>query len=77
MGDAPVQTIPAGRQDTEWGTPTSLDGLLGTAFICHEALQQAQTKALHAAGKSRSATMQMLFVVHITQFIQSSPDNQT
>ncbi|XP_056300146.1 neurobeachin-like protein 2 isoform X3 [Pseudoliparis swirei] len=50
MGDAPVQTIPAGRQDTEWGTPTSLDGLLGTAFICHEALQQAQTKALHAAG---------------------------
>ncbi|XP_020504158.2 neurobeachin-like protein 2 isoform X1 [Labrus bergylta] len=50
LGDAPVHTISAGRQDTEWGTPTSLDGLLGTAFICHEALQQNQTRALHAAG---------------------------
>uniref|UniRef100_A0A669D9I1 Neurobeachin-like protein 2 n=1 Tax=Oreochromis niloticus TaxID=8128 RepID=A0A669D9I1_ORENI len=50
IGDSPVHTIPAGLQDTEWGTPTSLDGLLGTAFICHEALQQTQTRALHAAG---------------------------
>ncbi|XP_044063306.1 neurobeachin-like protein 2 isoform X1 [Siniperca chuatsi] len=50
LGDSPVHTIPAGLQDTEWGTPTSLDGLLGTAFICHEALQQTQTRALHAAG---------------------------
>ncbi|XP_044215152.1 neurobeachin-like protein 2 isoform X2 [Thunnus albacares] len=50
LGDSPVQTIPAGLQDTEWGTPTSLDGLLGTAFICHEALQQTHTRALHAAG---------------------------
>ncbi|XP_034730693.1 neurobeachin-like protein 2 isoform X1 [Etheostoma cragini] len=49
-GDSPVHTIPAGLQDTEWGTPTSLDGLLGTAFICHEALQQTQTRTLHAAG---------------------------
>ncbi|XP_076122113.1 neurobeachin-like protein 2 isoform X1 [Alosa pseudoharengus] len=48
--DAPVHTIPAGLQDTEWGTPTSLDGLLGTAFICHEALQPAQTRTLHSAG---------------------------
>uniref|UniRef100_A0A4W6DRB4 Neurobeachin-like protein 2 n=1 Tax=Lates calcarifer TaxID=8187 RepID=A0A4W6DRB4_LATCA len=48
--DSPVHTIPAGLQDTEWGTPTSLDGLLGTAFICHEALQQTQTRALYAAG---------------------------
>ncbi|XP_041797544.1 neurobeachin-like protein 2 isoform X1 [Chelmon rostratus] len=50
FGDSPVHTIPAGLQDTEWGTPTSLDGLLGTAFICHEALQQTQARALHAAG---------------------------
>uniref|UniRef100_A0A8C5EJR6 Neurobeachin-like protein 2 n=1 Tax=Gouania willdenowi TaxID=441366 RepID=A0A8C5EJR6_GOUWI len=48
--DSPVHTISAGMQDTEWGTPTSLDGLLGTAFICHEALQPAQTRSLHAAG---------------------------
>ncbi|KAM9310767.1 neurobeachin-like protein 2 isoform 2-T2 [Pholidichthys leucotaenia] len=50
MGDSPVHTIPAGLQDTEWGTPTSLDGLLGTAFICHEALQQTQAKDLHCSG---------------------------
>nr|XP_046254941.1 neurobeachin-like protein 2 isoform X3 [Scatophagus argus] len=50
LGDSPVHTIPAGLQDTEWGTPTSLDGLLGTVFICHEALQQTQTRALHAVG---------------------------
>ncbi|XP_029958352.1 neurobeachin-like protein 2 isoform X1 [Salarias fasciatus] len=50
LPDSTVHTIPAGLQDTEWGTPTSLDGLLGTAFICHEALQPAQTRALHAAG---------------------------
>ncbi|KAM9851975.1 neurobeachin-like protein 2 [Aulostomus maculatus] len=50
LGESLVHTIPAGLQDTEWGTPTSLDGLLGTAFICHEALQQTQTRALHAAG---------------------------
>ncbi|KAG7242087.1 hypothetical protein INR49_024133 [Caranx melampygus] len=49
-GDSPVHTIPAGLQDTEWGTPTSLDGLLGTAFICHEALQQTHTRTLFAAG---------------------------
>ncbi|XP_035491031.2 neurobeachin-like protein 2 isoform X3 [Scophthalmus maximus] len=49
-GESPVHTIPAGLQDTEWGTPTSLDGLLGTAFICHEALQHTQTRALYAAG---------------------------
>ncbi|XP_058230531.1 neurobeachin-like protein 2 isoform X2 [Hemibagrus wyckioides] len=48
--DVPVYTIPAGLQDTEWGSPSSLDGLLGTAFICHEALQPAQTHTLYMAG---------------------------
>ncbi|MEQ2241254.1 Neurobeachin-like protein 2, partial [Ilyodon furcidens] len=51
--DSPVHTISAGLQDTEWGSPTSLDGLLGTAFICHEALQPAQARALHAAGPNQ------------------------
>ncbi|XP_061572701.1 neurobeachin-like protein 2 isoform X3 [Cololabis saira] len=50
LGDSPVHTIPAGLQDTEWGSPTSLDGLLGTAFICHEAMQHMQARALYAAG---------------------------
>ncbi|XP_062322796.1 neurobeachin-like protein 2 isoform X4 [Osmerus eperlanus] len=50
LQESNVHTIPAGLQDTEWGTPSSLDGLLGTAFICHEALQPLQAKALYAAG---------------------------
>lgn len=58
LNHSPVHTIPAGLQDTEWGTPTSLDGLLGTAFICHEALQPTQARALHAAGRSH-ISMQM------------------
>lgn len=49
--ESTVHTISAGLQDTEWGSPTSLDGLLGTAFICHEALQPTQARALHAAGR--------------------------
>uniref|UniRef100_A0AAR2L756 Neurobeachin-like protein 2 n=1 Tax=Pygocentrus nattereri TaxID=42514 RepID=A0AAR2L756_PYGNA len=44
--DVPVHTIPAGLQDTEWGSPSSLGGLLATAFICHEALQPTQTQLL-------------------------------
>ncbi|KAB5586981.1 hypothetical protein PHYPO_G00007710 [Pangasianodon hypophthalmus] len=48
--DVPVYTIPAGLQDTEWGSPSSLDGLLATAFICHEALQPAQIRTLYMAG---------------------------
>nr|XP_020468355.1 neurobeachin-like protein 2 [Monopterus albus] len=50
MSDSSVHTIPAGLQDTEWGTPTSLDGLLGTAFICHDVLQPTHTRDLYAAG---------------------------
>ncbi|KAG7261873.1 hypothetical protein CRUP_016958 [Coryphaenoides rupestris] len=57
--NSPVLTIPAGLQDTEWGTPTSLDGLLGTAFICHEALLPAHTKALYTAGRVPGSVMDM------------------
>uniref|UniRef100_A0A671M502 Neurobeachin-like protein 2 n=1 Tax=Sinocyclocheilus anshuiensis TaxID=1608454 RepID=A0A671M502_9TELE len=48
--DSPVHTIPAGLQDTAWGSPSSLGGLLATVFICHEALQPAQARALFTAG---------------------------
>ncbi|XP_057195455.1 neurobeachin-like protein 2 isoform X2 [Triplophysa rosa] len=48
--DVPVHTIPAGLQDTAWGSPSSLGGLLATAFVCHEALQPAQARALFTAG---------------------------
>lgn len=52
--DSPVHTIPAGLQDTTWGSPTSLGGLLATAFICHEALQPAQARALFTAGMNET-----------------------
>ncbi|XP_069501900.1 neurobeachin-like protein 2 isoform X3 [Ambystoma mexicanum] len=45
-----VSTIAAGTQDTEWGTPTSLQGQLGSVYIFHEALQPAQVKCLYSSG---------------------------
>ncbi|XP_052000288.1 neurobeachin-like protein 2 [Xyrauchen texanus] len=48
--DCSVHTIPAGLQDTAWGSPSSLGGLLATAFICHDALQLAQARAFFASG---------------------------
>uniref|UniRef100_A0A8C4XCF7 Neurobeachin-like protein 2 n=1 Tax=Erpetoichthys calabaricus TaxID=27687 RepID=A0A8C4XCF7_ERPCA len=50
MQNSLVHIIPAGNQDMEWGTPTSLEGMLGTAFVCHDTLQPSQIKALHSAG---------------------------
>ncbi|GCB70856.1 hypothetical protein scyTo_0008692, partial [Scyliorhinus torazame] len=45
-----VNTIAAGMQDTEWGTPTSLEGQMGSVFVFHEALQPMHIKALFNAG---------------------------
>lgn len=45
-----VSTTVAGSQDTEWGTPTSLEGHLGSVSIFCEALQPAQVKALFSSG---------------------------
>ncbi|KAM9307763.1 neurobeachin-like protein 2 [Gastrophryne carolinensis] len=45
-----VSTIVAGTQDTEWGTPTSLEGHLGTVAIFHDVIQQSHVKALYLAG---------------------------
>ncbi|XP_063780672.1 neurobeachin-like protein 2 isoform X2 [Pseudophryne corroboree] len=45
-----VSTIVAGTQDTEWGTPTSLEGHLGTVSIFHDTIQPAHVKALYEAG---------------------------
>ncbi|NXL54651.1 NBEL2 protein, partial [Podilymbus podiceps] len=45
-----VATMAAGSQDTEWGSPTSLEGHLGSVAIFCEALQQTQVKTLFCAG---------------------------
>ncbi|XP_063285902.1 neurobeachin-like protein 1 isoform X1 [Pelobates fuscus] len=48
--DFVTKSISAGTQDSEWGSPTSLEGQLGSVFILYEALQAAQVKALYLAG---------------------------
>ncbi|KAM9305247.1 neurobeachin-like protein 1 [Gastrophryne carolinensis] len=45
-----VKVISAGTQDSEWGTPTSLEGQLGSVLIFHDSLQAGQVKALYLAG---------------------------
>ncbi|KAJ6655114.1 hypothetical protein lerEdw1_006018 [Lerista edwardsae] len=45
-----VSTTVAGSQDMEWGTPTSLEGHLGSVAIFYEALQPTQVKALFSLG---------------------------
>ncbi|KAG8429486.1 hypothetical protein GDO86_020073, partial [Hymenochirus boettgeri] len=45
-----VSVIVAGTQDTEWGTPTSLEGHLGTVSIFHDTLQANHVKSLYLAG---------------------------
>uniref|UniRef100_A0A8C3XMD2 Neurobeachin-like protein 2 n=1 Tax=Chelydra serpentina TaxID=8475 RepID=A0A8C3XMD2_CHESE len=50
-GEGLVSTTVAGSQDTEWGTPTSLEGHLGSVSIFCEALQQTQVKALFSSGR--------------------------
>ncbi|NWY04565.1 NBEL2 protein, partial [Nothoprocta ornata] len=54
-----VATAAAGSQDAEWGTPTSLEGHLGSVAIFYEALQQAQVKALFAAGPNVASPLKL------------------
>ncbi|XP_030052735.1 neurobeachin-like protein 2 isoform X1 [Microcaecilia unicolor] len=50
-----VSTIVAGTQDTDWGTPTSLGGQLGSVSIFHEVLTPAQVKALFCSGPNATS----------------------
>ncbi|XP_069790231.1 neurobeachin-like protein 1 isoform X3 [Narcine bancroftii] len=45
-----TKLISAGTQDSEWGSPTSLEGQLGSVLVFHDALQPFQVKALYLAG---------------------------
>ncbi|XP_064167820.1 neurobeachin-like protein 1 isoform X1 [Anguilla rostrata] len=45
-----TKLISAGTQDSEWGSPTSLQGQLGGVMVFHEPLQLAHVKALCSAG---------------------------
>uniref|UniRef100_A0A8C2D421 Neurobeachin-like protein 2 n=1 Tax=Cyprinus carpio TaxID=7962 RepID=A0A8C2D421_CYPCA len=45
-----TKLISAGTQDSEWGSPTSLQGQLGSVMVFHEPLQASHVKALCSAG---------------------------
>ncbi|KAK6325637.1 hypothetical protein J4Q44_G00049790 [Coregonus suidteri] len=45
-----TKLISAGTQDSEWGSPTSLQGQLGSVMVFHEALQPNHVKALCSPG---------------------------
>ncbi|XP_064646322.1 neurobeachin-like protein 1 isoform X2 [Lineus longissimus] len=45
-----VTTIPAGTQDTVWGTPICLKGRLGSVCVFQDALQPGQVKGLYSLG---------------------------
>uniref|UniRef100_A0A674AT04 Neurobeachin-like protein 2 n=1 Tax=Salmo trutta TaxID=8032 RepID=A0A674AT04_SALTR len=45
-----TKLISAGTQDSEWGSPTSLQGQLGSVMVFHEALQPNHIKALCSPG---------------------------
>ncbi|XP_051567309.1 neurobeachin-like protein 1 isoform X1 [Myxocyprinus asiaticus] len=45
-----TKLISAGTQDSEWGSPTSLQGQLGSVMVFHDALQATHVKSLCSAG---------------------------
>lgn len=48
-----TKLISAGTQDSEWGSPTSLQGQLGSVMVFHEPLQPNHIKAICSAGKRK------------------------
>ncbi|XP_069568849.1 neurobeachin-like protein 1 isoform X2 [Brachyistius frenatus] len=45
-----TKLISAGTQDSEWGSPTSLRGQLGSVMVFHEPPQHNHIKAIYGAG---------------------------
>ncbi|XP_072228514.1 neurobeachin-like protein 1 isoform X2 [Leuresthes tenuis] len=45
-----TKLISAGTQDSEWGSPTSLQGQLGSVMVFHEPLQHSHIKAICSSG---------------------------
>lgn len=48
-----TKLISAGTQDSEWGSPTSLQGQLGSVMVFHEPLQPGHVKAICSVGERR------------------------
>ncbi|XP_074640856.1 neurobeachin-like protein 1 isoform X2 [Tubulanus polymorphus] len=45
-----VNTIPLGNEDSVWGSPISLQGVLGSVCVFHDILHPSHVKALYALG---------------------------
>nr|XP_055198957.1 neurobeachin-like protein 2 isoform X3 [Nyctereutes procyonoides] len=55
LQEGTISSTLAGTQDTRWGSPTSLEGELGTIVIFHEALPPAALRALFTLGPNEVA----------------------
>ncbi|XP_021112611.1 neurobeachin-like protein 2 isoform X6 [Heterocephalus glaber] len=55
LQEGSISSTLAGTQDMRWGSPTSLEGELGTVAIFHEAVQAAALRTLCALGPNEPA----------------------
>ncbi|CAO2633435.1 Neurobeachin-like protein 2, partial [Lemmus lemmus] len=55
LQEGSISSTLAGTQDTRWGSPTSLEGELGTVAIFHEALQASALQVLYVLGPNEPA----------------------
>ncbi|XP_028742695.1 neurobeachin-like protein 2 isoform X2 [Peromyscus leucopus] len=55
LQEGSISSTLAGTQDTRWGSPTSLEGELGTVAIFHEALQASALQVLYGLGPNEPA----------------------
>uniref|UniRef100_A0A2K6P457 Neurobeachin-like protein 2 n=1 Tax=Rhinopithecus roxellana TaxID=61622 RepID=A0A2K6P457_RHIRO len=55
LQEGSIESTLAGTQDTRWGSPTSLEGELGTVAIFHEALQATALWTLCTLGPNEMA----------------------
>nr|XP_020023925.1 neurobeachin-like protein 2 isoform X4 [Castor canadensis] len=55
LQEGSISSTLAGTQDTQWGSPTSLEGELGAVAIFHEALQAPALRSLSTLGPNEPA----------------------
>lgn len=57
LQEGSIDSTLAGTQDTRWGSPTSLEGELGTVAIFHEALQATALWTLCTLGMQHPSSL--------------------
>uniref|UniRef100_A0A8C7R8I7 Neurobeachin-like protein 2 n=1 Tax=Oncorhynchus mykiss TaxID=8022 RepID=A0A8C7R8I7_ONCMY len=66
-----TKLISAGTQDSEWGSPTSLQGQLGNVMVFHEALQPNHVKALFMDVNDLSVVTGGVTRKYVSWFLQA------